>query len=48
MFNCSKRASGCHTEQDEDKRGPGEEAVCPDPHHGAVFPETTTVSAGGK
>lgn len=30
MLNCSMRASGGHTGQDEDKKGPGEEAVCPD------------------
>lgn len=39
MFICSMRASGGHPGQDEDQRGPGEEAMCPDPHHGAVFPE---------
>lgn len=39
MLNCSMRASGGHTGQDEDKKGPGEEAVCPDPHHCDVFPK---------
>lgn len=44
MFKCSMRAStwSCvadsHTGQDEDKKGPGEEASFPDSHHCVIFP----------